>query len=76
MEAASGAGKSRRSRRVIEVVLNASRWARAWAVLRPKTPEPTIKIEEGMVSVVAILEELISLRFLELPEGVSVQEMK
>lgn len=48
IEAASGAGKSERSRTVMEVFLKSVLCVREYAVERPKTPEPTIKIEDGM----------------------------
>ena len=47
MEEPSGEGKGERSRRVIWVCVKAGRWVRAWAVERPKTPEPRMRIEEG-----------------------------
>ena len=43
----SGAGNGLRSTTVIFVFENSSRFARAHAVERPKTPEPTIKMESG-----------------------------
>lgn len=48
IEAASGAGNADRSTIVIFVFSYPERWERAYAVLRPKTPEPMIKIEDGV----------------------------
>lgn len=43
----SGAGKMERSTTVIFEDLKAGRWVSASAVLRPKTPEPRIRISIG-----------------------------
>lgn len=47
MEDPSGEGKGLRSRSVMRVFLKEARVLSARAVERPKTPEPTIRIEEG-----------------------------
>lgn len=52
MEEASRAGKTpgvgERSSTVMEVEANSGRAVRARAVESPKTPEPTMRMEEGM----------------------------
>lgn len=52
MEEASRAGKTpgvgERSRTVMVVALNSGRLVRARAVESPKTPAPTMRMEEGM----------------------------
>lgn len=59
MEEASREGKTpgvgERSRTVMEVEENSGRVVRARAVESPKTPEPTMRMEEGLASLV--LEE-------------------
>ena len=47
IEDPSGEGKGERSRSVMVVRECEGRRVRAWAVERPKTPEPTIRIEVG-----------------------------
>ncbi len=48
IDAASAAGKGSLSSSVIFVLLYSERLVRAHAVLNPKTPEPSIRIEEGI----------------------------
>ena len=43
----SGEGKGERSRTVILVLEYSGRWVSAYAVARPKTPDPMMRIEEG-----------------------------
>jgi len=45
----SGEGNGERSKTIIFVSENVGRCARAYAVLRPKTPEPTIRTVFGAI---------------------------
>ena len=45
----SGEGKGDLSKTVILVLEYSGLWVSAYAVARPKTPDPTIRIEEGAV---------------------------